>query len=90
MINPNLQNKTALVTGANHGIGAAITMAMVAQGVKVFITYYREPSCYSEAELQQARASGIGGDMLYRAMQQQPAGPLLDAIHAQGGLALAH
>jgi len=41
MIDPGLQNKVAIVTGANHGIGAATTKALAQQGVKVFITYLR-------------------------------------------------
>ena len=90
MINPSLESKVVLVTGANHGIGAAIAIAFAAQGAKVFITFYRDTSRYSEAELQQARASGIGGDILYRARQQQSADLLLENIRAQGGLALAY
>jgi len=90
MINPSLESKVVLVTGANHGIGAAIAIAFAAQGAKVFITFYRDASRYSEAELQQARASGIGGDILYRARQQQSADPLLENIRAQGGMALAY
>src|SRR3989304_873768 len=90
MINPRLENKVVLVTGANHGIGSAIAKAFAAQGAKVFITFYRVTCRYSEEELQQAKASGIGGDILYRAMQQQSADPLLESIHAQGGIAMAY
>jgi 3-oxoacyl-[acyl-carrier protein] reductase len=41
MIDPQLENKIAIVTGANNpiGIGAAIAKALAIQGVKVFLTY---------------------------------------------------
>lgn len=90
MIEPQLKNKVVLITGANHGIGAATAKAFSAQDAKVFITYYRDECRYSEEELEKARKERIGGDMLYRAMQQQSADSLVDHIRSQGGVAIAH
>jgi 3-oxoacyl-[acyl-carrier protein] reductase len=90
MIDPQLEGKVVLVTGANHGIGAATARAFAAQGARVFVTYYREPSDFSEAELEKAREAGVGGRLLYQAMQQQSADSLVEQIRAQGGEAVAH
>jgi 3-oxoacyl-[acyl-carrier protein] reductase len=89
MIDPQLRGKVALITGANHGIGAAAAKAFAAQGCKVLITYYRDQCRYSEEELQKAREAGAGGDLLYRAMQQQSADPLVGDVREQGGVAVA-
>ncbi|HEX3051304.1 MAG TPA: SDR family oxidoreductase [Aggregatilineaceae bacterium] len=89
MIDPKLQNKVVLITGANHGIGAAAARAFAAQGAKVCITCYRDTTPYSNEELNRAQDEGIGGELLYRAMQQQSAESLVQAIREQGGVAAA-
>ena len=90
MIDPQLNGKVAIITGANHGIGAATAKSLAAQGVNVFITYYLTDCSYSKDELEEARKSGVGGDRLYCAMQQQSGETVVDAIHSVGGNAVAH
>ena len=89
MIDPQLRGKTVLITGANHGIGAATARAFAAQQAAVFLAYYRPPCGYSEEDLEGARSAGTGGDLLYRARQQQRAEPLAAEIVVQGGRAAA-
>lgn len=92
MINPNLQDKTILITGANHGIGAATARAFAAQGAKVFITYYRDREIcpFTEEELGAARQAGVSGARLYYANQMQAADSVVEAIRSRGGVAVAH
>ena len=87
MIDPGLEGKVVLITGANHGIGAAAARAFATQGARVFVTYFREPSRYDEEALEEARQAGVGGVVFYWAMHRQPADQVIQDIVAQGGVA---
>lgn len=89
MIDPGLEGKTILITGANHGIGAATALAFARQGGRVFLTYYRPPNPPDEIRLQNAIQNGIGGPELYAARQAQDAAIVLEQIAALGGQAAA-
>jgi len=89
MIDPKITKKIVLISGANHGIGAATAVAFSAQGAKVFITYYRDKCDIPDSELEKARQAGQGGVLLYHARQQQSADTLLEKIRLQGGTATA-
>jgi 3-oxoacyl-[acyl-carrier protein] reductase len=91
MVDPGLENKVVLVTGANnpHGIGATTASAFAAQGAKVFITYLRispQDHGVSEEEAQQAGAPGLP---FYYKMQTESAGEVVQAIRDRGDRAEA-
>ncbi len=90
MIDPRLANKVLLISGANHGIGAAAAEAFADQGARVFITYYRGACRYTKKELKEAEELGAGGDRLYCANQQRSADSLVHRITSRGGCAFSH
>jgi 3-oxoacyl-[acyl-carrier protein] reductase len=90
MIDPGLDGKVAIVTGANHGIGAATARALASQGARLFITYYRPETTFKDSELEEAKKKGVGGDALYAAMQQQSGQTVVESIVELGGVAVEH
>lgn len=90
MINPNLQNKVALITGANHGIGAATAQALAVQGAKIFINYLRLPPLGSSSgilteQAQEDEDQPAPGLALYNFRRSQTASEVIEKIRSQGG-----
>jgi NAD(P)-dependent dehydrogenase (short-subunit alcohol dehydrogenase family) len=88
-----LDHKTAVVTGANSGIGFATAERFVAEGVdRVFITGRRQSELDSAAEQLGPRAIAVRGDVgkpedldqLYAKVKQAGAG--LDILMANAGV----
>lgn len=85
MINPGLQNKVVLITGANHGIGAATAQALALQGAHIFITYLRLPPLGKPSEQAGEADMHVPGLALYNFKRSQTASEVIQQIRAQGG-----
>lgn len=85
MIETGLRNKTVLVTGANHGIGAATAKAFAAEGAPVFITYLSLPLDvpFDENDMK------TPGEAVYRSNQAMSAGEVVVDIRDNCGNAEA-
>ena len=85
MIDAGLRGKVALVTGANHGIGAATAKAFAAEGATVFVNYLRRSM---EESIDKAKMD-VPGEALYRFGQSQSAEQVVQDIRSCGGRAEA-
>jgi 3-oxoacyl-[acyl-carrier protein] reductase len=76
MIETRLRGHTAIITGAQHGVGAATAIALAREGVRVVVTYKRiwlnEPPPFAITEE-------------YLAAWRRDAGVVVSVIEAEGG-----
>ncbi|MCB0015309.1 MAG: SDR family oxidoreductase [Anaerolineales bacterium] len=89
MIDPKLDGKVVLITGANnvHGIGAAVARAFAQQGARVLLSYLRlSPQAFGidQHEANQAVEAGMP---FYHARRAESAVQVVEAIQASGGWA---
>jgi len=86
MIDPGLEGKVVLITGANnpYGIGAGIARTLAAQGAKVFMHYFRHPEAGSADG---APHASNPGESFYRAQQAKSAEEVLTEIRRTGAAA---
>ena len=86
MVDYRLKDKVVLITGGNHGIGAATARAFAAEGVAVLINYLRMPPLgpigRGIIEADELTTHGIAH---YNAIRARPADETVQAIRAQGG-----
>jgi 3-oxoacyl-[acyl-carrier protein] reductase len=82
MINPRLTGRVAVVTGANHGIGAKTTEGLVAQGAKVVVTFLRNKDAASIS-------ADVPGREYYARQQARNGQEVVDSIDKAGGEAVA-
>jgi 3-oxoacyl-[acyl-carrier protein] reductase len=73
----SLDGKVAIVTGGNHGIGAATARALAVQGCAVLVQFLR------------LRPADDGAGDAYHAARAQSADDVIDTIHTAGGRAQA-
>jgi 3-oxoacyl-[acyl-carrier protein] reductase len=85
MIDPALQNKVVLITGANHRIGAATARTLALQGASIFIIYLRLPPLGTPNEQAEEGDMHGPGLALYNFRRSQTADEVIGQIRAQGG-----
>jgi 3-oxoacyl-[acyl-carrier protein] reductase len=90
MIDTGLNDKVVIVTGANHGMGAAIAVAFAKEGAKVCVHYYRAGAeAYGEVSEEEKNKATEPGRAYYYKMQAKSADDVIKAIRDSGGQCMA-
>ncbi len=90
MIDTGLKGRIALVTGANHGMGAATAVALAREGVRVFATYLRLlPGDYGGPDDKDAARAAEPGRVYYSRVLMKSADDVVRAIRESGGEGVA-
>jgi 3-oxoacyl-[acyl-carrier protein] reductase len=85
MVDTGLRGNVALITGANHGIGAAIAVAFAREGADVFLTYLRLfPGQDPAAHPAKSENAGGPGREHYYGVLSRDAGDVVSGIRALG------
>jgi 3-oxoacyl-[acyl-carrier protein] reductase len=86
MIDTGLKDKVVLVTGANHGIGAAAAIAFAEQGAKVFLNYLRlSPEEYGQISQDEVKKAAETGRAYYYKTLTHSADDVIKKIDDVGG-----
>jgi 3-oxoacyl-[acyl-carrier protein] reductase len=86
MVDTGLKGKVALITGANHGIGAATAVAFAREGADVFLTYLRlSPGGGSAAHPGKSEKVGKPGRENYYRILGRDAKEVMRVIRELGG-----
>jgi len=86
MVDTGLKDRVVLITGGNHGIGAAAAVAFAKERAKVFINYLRlDPEKYGGISREEAdRATEPGRGFYYKTLEESADG-VVKTIHDLGG-----